>query len=196
MNEAKADLRRRVASLVPPRPGESEAVVGNLAGFLRSQAPSLVLFYLALADEVDLAALPGLVPDTRWAVTRVAGPHDLTIHPAETATEVGPLGIRQPPPGAPIVDVALIDVVLVPGRVFDRAGGRLGRGAGHYDRLLPSLRPSVPRVGVTLDRFVVERVPAEPHDVPVTHLATESGVTVMPPVPPAVPGPPASPPGG
>lgn len=196
MKEAKAELRRRVAALPRPRPGESDAVVRHLAGFLRSQAPSVVLFYLALSDEVDLDRLPGLMPGVRWAVTRVAGPHDLTLHPAETATVVGPLGIRQPPPGAPALDPALVDVVLVPGRAFDRWGGRLGRGAGHYDRLLPSLRPSVSRIGVTLDRFVVDGVPVEPHDVRVTHIATESGVTVTPPVPPGVPGPPASPQGG
>ena len=196
MIDAKAELRRQIAALAPPRPGESERVVGHLADFLRSQGPSLVLFYLSLADEVSLDALPDLVSQARWAVTRVAGPHHLTLHPAETATVVGPLGIRQPPPGAPTVDVAFVDAVLVPGRAFDRAGGRLGRGAGHYDRLLPSLRPPVPRVGVTLDRFVVDRVPVEPHDVPMTHLATEAGVTVTPPAPPAVPWSPASEPGG
>ena len=80
--------------------------------------------------------------------------------------------------GAP-VDPAALDVLLVPGRAFDRRGIRLGRGGGHYDRILPRLRPGVPAVGVTVEERIVPRLPAEPHDVPMTHLATESGVRAV-----------------
>jgi 5-formyltetrahydrofolate cyclo-ligase len=67
-------------------------------------------------------------------------------------------------------------VALVPGMLFDRTGGRLGHGAGYYDRLLPGLGPTVPRVGVVPTALVVDALPCEAHDVPMTHLATEAGV--------------------
>ena len=66
--------------------------------------------------------------------------------------------------------------VLVPGRLFDHDGYRLGRGGGHYDRLLPLLRPGTPVIGLTTQARVVERLPREAHDVPMTHLATEQGI--------------------
>ncbi|NIR35599.1 MAG: 5-formyltetrahydrofolate cyclo-ligase, partial [Actinobacteria bacterium] len=78
--------------------------------------------------------------------------------------------------GAAQVAVGDIDLVLVPGLVFDAGGGRIGRGAAYFDGLLPGLRPGVPVVGVVPSACVVERVPMEPHDVSVTHLATEKGV--------------------
>ena len=59
-----------------------------------------------------------------------------------------------------------VDWVLVPGLAFDARGYRLGRGAGHYDRLLPTLRPDVPRWALIHDCQWVEDLPVEPHDVP------------------------------
>ena len=56
--------------------------------------------------------------------------------------------------------------ILVPGLAFDARGYRLGRGAGHYDRLLPRLRPEVSRWALILDCQWVEDLPVEPHDIP------------------------------
>ena len=55
----------------------------------------------------------------------------------------------------------------MPGLGFDDLGFRLGRGAGHYDRLLPLLRPDAPRWALALDCQWVEDLPVEPHDVPI-----------------------------
>ena len=71
-----------------------------------------------------------------------------------------------------------IDLILVPGVAFDRAGGRLGRGAGFYDAYLRDVRVRGDRtMGIALPEQVVERVPREAHDVSVGSLATASGVS-------------------
>jgi 5-formyltetrahydrofolate cyclo-ligase len=54
----------------------------------------------------------------------------------------------------------------VPGLAFDNRGFRLGRGAGHYDRLLPSLRSDAVCWALCLSCQVVEALPVEPHDAP------------------------------
>jgi 5-formyltetrahydrofolate cyclo-ligase len=56
---------------------------------------------------------------------------------------------------------------------------RLGRGGGHYDQFLARLPPSTRRVGVCPADLVVDRLPREPHDVVMTHLATEDGVVAV-----------------
>jgi 5-formyltetrahydrofolate cyclo-ligase len=61
-----------------------------------------------------------------------------------------------------------VALVLVPGLAVDRSGTRLGRGAGHYDRSLPQVRAGVPTVMVLNDEELVDVLPAEPHDRPVT----------------------------
>jgi 5-formyltetrahydrofolate cyclo-ligase len=68
------------------------------------------------------------------------------------------------PVGALFTDLALIDVVLVPGVAFDAQGHRLGRGKGYYDRFLQSVS-DIKKIGVCFDFQKVESVPAEAHDV-------------------------------
>jgi 5-formyltetrahydrofolate cyclo-ligase len=78
----------------------------------------------------------------------------------------GTLGIPEPRPDRPEVEASGIDWVLVPGLAFDARGFRLGRGAGHYDRLLPRLRGDAPRWALAFDAQWVEALPVEPHDQP------------------------------
>jgi 5-formyltetrahydrofolate cyclo-ligase len=73
-------------------------------------------------------------------------------------------------------DCASIDVVLVPGIAFDRGGGRLGRGRGHYDRFLAALPRRSFLVGLAFDCQLTDSVPMEPHDVFLDAAVTESAV--------------------
>ena len=79
--------------------------------------------------------------------------------------EAGMLGIPEPRKTCREVSPVEVDWVLVPGLAFDSRGFRLGRGAGHYDRLLPTLRKDVLRWALIFDSQWVEAVPVEPHDV-------------------------------
>jgi 5-formyltetrahydrofolate cyclo-ligase len=97
------------------------------------------------------------------------GPLDWAAYTGPDALAAAPLGLREPTgerlgPDA----VAGARLVLVPGLAADRAGVRLGRGAGHYDRTLPMVAPDVPIVIVLNDEELVAQLPAEPHDRPVT----------------------------
>lgn len=85
-------------------------------------------------------------------------------------------GIFEPGPEAAAADPA---VLLVPLLAFDRAGTRLGHGAGFYDRALTGLRArhEVLSVGWAFAGQEVEKLPAEPHDVALDAVVTEAGVT-------------------
>ena len=78
----------------------------------------------------------------------------------------GVLGILEPVATLPEIPADAIDWVLVPGVAFDDRGYRLGRGAGHYDRLLPAMREDCICWALGLDCQVVPDLPVEPHDVP------------------------------
>jgi len=64
--------------------------------------------------------------------------------------------------------------VLVPGVAFDFGGRRLGYGGGYYDRLSPLLSPQAARIAGAYELQIVERIPAAPHDLTVTAIATPS----------------------
>ena len=85
-------------------------------------------------------------------------------------TSAGAYGIPEPPAEAPVV---LPDLLVVPGLAFDVAGGRLGSGAGFYDRWLAVADPRPWTAGVCDDRFLLDAVPTEPHDVAMDEVLTE-----------------------
>ena len=87
-----------------------------------------------------------------------------------------PFGLREPPqPWLPAEAVARAAMVLVPALAVDRQGVRLGRGAGFYDRTLPLADPGAALVAVVRDDELVDHLPAEPHDVRMTHALTPRG---------------------
>ncbi len=149
-------------------------VVKTLRGSELYQNARHVLTYLAFGSEVNLAALHQDSSKTFY-MTRVWEDNSLTVHPLTKDLETHRYGFSQPPMTAPLVDVRTIDLVLVPGLCFDRSGTRLGYGKGHYDRLLPTLL-HVPRVGVTAEGLLVETLPKDHFDIPMTHVVTEAGL--------------------
>ena len=56
-----------------------------------------------------------------------------------------------------------IDVVVIPGSVFDMRGGRFGYGGGYYDRFLEKI-PKAKRIGLAFDLQIVQEVPLQSHD--------------------------------
>lgn len=89
----------------------------------------------------------------------------------------GRFGVLEPPAGAPEEAPAVGDAVVVPGVAFDRAGGRLGRGGGHYDRAFPPGAPGAPLlVGFAHAFQLVECVPSDSHDRRMDAIVTERGM--------------------
>jgi 5-formyltetrahydrofolate cyclo-ligase len=121
---------------------------------LRSEPDILPLLWQALADR-RVVALPARDPGTGDYVVR-------QVMTAETDLVPGPLGILEPSGAAPILPWNQLDFLVVPGLGFSPDGWRLGRGRGHYDRLLA--RASGFRCGVAFDEQLLAELPTEPHD--------------------------------
>ena len=86
----------------------------------------------------------------------------------------GKFGILEP---IEIMKIAYknIDLVLVPGIVFDKEGHRIGYGFGYYDKFLRKV-PKAIKIGLAFDFQVIDKIPKEMHDVPVDVIVTEEGV--------------------
>lgn len=172
IDEQKAALRATVADR--DESPASDAVVSHLVAF--PPVAGHVFGYLAMPTEVDVTAVAD-EPRVAYLAPRIDEAGDLIPHVYDARPVARhPFGFDQPIASAPTIPLELVDVVLVPGRAFDRGGRRLGRGGGYYDRLLERLPRGVVRVGVTTDAGIVDRVPVGPSDMPVDWLVTESGV--------------------
>ena len=74
------------------------------------------------------------------------------------------------------IDPSSIDMVLLPGSVFDRQGGRLGYGGGYYDRFLVNDAPGAVRVALAYELQLVEKIELQPHDQLMDWIITEETI--------------------
>ena len=98
--------------------------------------------------------------------------HELT---AFTELETVYYGLYEPAPLRTYpVDRSQMDLILVPGLAFSRSGSRLGFGGGYYDRFLEGYNGKT--AALAFSQQLVEKLPKEPHDLPVKKIITEQEV--------------------
>lgn len=123
--------------------------------------------WLDVAREAGARVLLPVIPATpaalEWA--EYTGPQ--TLSPGRLQGVLEPTGPRL---GSSALGKA--GLVLVPALAVDRTGARLGRGAGYYDRSLGHAAADAALVAVIRDDELVDRLPAEPHDVRMTAVLT------------------------
>ena len=127
-----------------------------------------IMAYLAMPREANIDAfitealrrdksvyVPVCVNKTDMVGVRVTSLEDLTK---------GTLGIRIPNEPYDIVEPKQLDCILIPGLAFDRVGGRMGMGAGYYDRYLQQVAVEK-RIGIAWDNQLSEEMlPMAQHD--------------------------------
>lgn len=169
-----AILRRRRALTPEQRHADAEALTRRLPDLVR--AGGVVCAYVPIGTE---PGSPGMLDALVQAGARVLLPVTRPDSPLSwgwyrpghlTEAEFGLLEPSAPhlPPDA----IGQASVVLVPALGVDRAGVRLGRGAGFYDRSLALAAPDALLVAVVYDDDLLTELPTEPHDVPMTHALT------------------------
>ena len=157
------------------RKEKSIRICENLLRLPEMERAGLILAYRALWDEVDLSFLP------ERAGVRVAYPLCLDGERMEARIPTGPLrkgryGIDEPDTEASIsVAPGELDIVIVPCVAFDARGGRIGHGAGYYDRYLP-LCVKAHFIAVAFEAQRLRDIPEGPRDVRMDCVVTEDGV--------------------
>lgn len=148
----------------------------NEEGFKKAK---VVMFYVSLKDEVDTLSM---IDEALKVGKRVCVPVIFKEDKRLVAGEIKDrnedlesqhFGIYQPRQGR-VKEVPLhdIDLVVVPGIAFDRNNVRLGRGHGYYDRFLSGLPEKTRTIGLSFDFQVVDSLPRDSHDIPVSKTLT------------------------
>ena len=147
--------------------------------FLQSSLFADVKFlalYSAIHNEVltEMVASCALEAGKRVAYPRVAG-EALEFFEISGPEDLAPGSFGVPEPtGGDRLSLAVLDLVVVPGIVFDRTGHRLGYGRGYYDRALGGCRPDCKKVGFAYGFQLVDSLPSvEAHDRTLSVLFTE-----------------------
>lgn len=95
------------------------------------------------------------------------------LYETEDGLVVNRWGIHEPS-GTQTVPIEEIDAIVVPALGAGRNGHRIGHGFGYYDEFLE--RVTVPTICPVFDECLVDHVPAEEHDVPVSVIITDKEV--------------------
>ncbi|HEY7660824.1 MAG TPA: 5-formyltetrahydrofolate cyclo-ligase [Actinomycetota bacterium] len=171
----RAVLAERDAMTSRERDAASEAIAERFAGLPEAKRARTVLAFWSFGSEVDTAPLIDrlVAAGSSIALPRLEGTEMTAVgwSPGDPVTTAS-FGAMEPASGR-AVDPASIDLVVVPGVAFDRAGGRVGYGGGYYDRFLGRLRPGVPAIAVAFDHQIVDRVPSGRGDRSVDAIVTE-----------------------
>jgi 5-formyltetrahydrofolate cyclo-ligase len=173
-------LLRRDALTADERAAASDAIAASVMQLLATvEAGSIIAVYAPKGTEVDTARIDAFARarGLRVAYPRIVdGDRRLAFHEV-TIDELVPskFGLREPASDAPMVELAELSALIIPGLAFDRAGGRIGWGRGYYDATLATI-PAALRIGLAFECQIVERVPRDPHDAPLHHVVTEAAI--------------------
>jgi 5-formyltetrahydrofolate cyclo-ligase len=147
-----------------PEPQEDERRTAALLAL--SAGAQTVAAYLSFGTEpsTDRVLAAWRNRGVRVLLPVVLADRDLEFRIYDGALVTGRLGMACPPPSAPVVDISEASVVVVPALAADRAGRRLGRGGGSYDRILPRVSGEALTVAAVYPEELWSVVPVEEHD--------------------------------
>ncbi|MBW2713863.1 MAG: 5-formyltetrahydrofolate cyclo-ligase [Deltaproteobacteria bacterium] len=159
--------------------GSARRATEKLGTHTAFQNAKRLVVHLGLPDELPTSPVVALARATHKPVLvpRVIARNQLEFVPLAKDCELqrSALGVEEPAASVPAEVLAPGDLLLVPGLAFDPQGGRLGRGAGYYDRALKEVRSlGVEVMGWAYSFQLVAQVPMEDHDQRVSSLITDA----------------------
>ncbi len=184
LKETKTTIREKTLNLLRNQKEEdrlekSLVILERFFEVPEFQSSKTILFYASFDGEVEtfemMKRAQKFGKKIALPVIELSGRE---IRPAlvtklEEDLEEGPYGIKQPRHDrAEFLDLKEIDLCVVPGVAFDKKNHRLGRGKGFYDRFLKNLPRDTPRVGLAFDFQIVDCLPHQDHDIPVSRVIT------------------------
>lgn len=149
-------------------------IIENLNEYKKSKT---IMTYVSFSSEVETKKLIKKMFDQK---KRVVVPliQNKKIIPIEIKNlkdlKKGKYGILEPT-NRKHVKTKNIDLVFVPGIVFDKTGHRIGFGGGYYDKFLKKI-PLKKRIGLCFSFQLINKIPADPKDLKVNKIITEKGV--------------------
>ena len=175
-NSLRQEKRAMRQTLLPAeRQRVAELLAVRLMELYPIQQAERLMAFVSLADEIDLSLFieHWLEQGRELWLPRVSEGQGLEAVPFRgwEQTSFSNFGVREPlgPAGEP----RKLEIILVPGLVFDASGYRLGYGKAYYDRFLAGIPPHIFKCGVGYEFQVVDDIGPQPHDVPMDWIITE-----------------------
>ena len=178
-------IRSKVLSLrdnLRDRDALSKKIVSNLCKLNCFKNSQNIMLFASFRSEVDTYRLIEYLLDKNKCVSLPLSDvknKELIIYKIDTLEDLrkGAYGIAEPnPKRCKEISPKELDVVIVPGSVFDRRGARYGYGGGYYDRFLSIHAPQAIRIALAFSIQVQDYIPILPHDQLMDIIVTEDEI--------------------
>lgn len=174
----EAILRRILSMTEEQKQNKSLMIISRLKQLEEFSKAKVVMTYVSKSDEVDtIRLIRDMLKSGKRVVVPVVDKEKKELIPCEISSleelGSGAFGVMEPKPNnARVVDLNEIDLVIVPGRAFDKKCNRLGRGMGYFDRFLKKpIKSKV--VGLAFSEQIFDKIPVDENDVKVDAVVTE-----------------------
>jgi len=183
--ESKSKIRKRILNVRNNMSKEdvkknSNAIMDKITSLDIYKQSKVVFIYMDFKNEVITSNLiKRMLSEKKRVVIPYTDSINTVLIPSEITKESdlkqNSFGYFEPKSILP-VNIEEIDLVIVPGVVFDKNLNRIGFGKGYYDKILNRLKPSAKKVALAHDFQVLEDIPAEEHDVKMDMIITEKNI--------------------
>jgi 5-formyltetrahydrofolate cyclo-ligase len=176
----RRELTRKLKALTPIERSvfSARALTRLLATPFYAKAATVAAYASFGAEFPTAELLATVIKNGKWLGLPRIDPtaSSMTFHAVtnfQQDLESNPLGFFEPRSNLPVIDVAQIDLVLVPGVGFDERGNRLGRGAGYYDRFLARPEIRAYTCALAFECQIANAIITAAYDHPVDCIVTE-----------------------
>ncbi len=183
--ETKNELRKKILNIRNNMSREdvinkSSSIMNKLTDMDEYKNSNTVFIYMSFRNEVATVELiERMLSENKHVVIPYTDTKNTVLIPSELKSmeedlALSPFGYYEPVyEKLRTVEPERFDLIIVPGVVFDRQLNRIGFGKGYYDRILCRKRKGVKAIAVAYDFQVLEKIPAEAHDIKMDMIITE-----------------------
>ncbi|MET2010128.1 5-formyltetrahydrofolate cyclo-ligase [Microbacterium chocolatum] len=183
----RAELRERRHAMSPAaRAAAAEGLHAQLNALVAAHGVRTMACFLSTTTEPDThafvadAAARGI--RVLLPVTRADGLLDWAVATPDGEIAEGLFGLPEPV-GELLGPIAVndVDVLVIPAAAVNPDGMRLGWGRGHYDKTIGSMEKCPPVYAVVFDSEIIDDIPRDVHDQPVTGIVTPTQTLTLAP---------------
>ena len=165
----------------------SNRIMKSIIKMMPFQSATTIFTYVDFRSEVITTSLIEYMlecdKNVVVPVTLIKDKDLLAVSITEPARELAPGYCSIPEPIVAIrekqmLSPDIIDIIFLPGSVFDERGGRMGYGGGYYDRFVSAKAHQALRVGLAYEMQMVEHAPLQDHDEFLDFIVTEERIVV------------------
>ena len=158
---------------------KSDLIIENLEKFIKN-AENIMIF-MDMKNEVRITKLMKLYPEKSFFIPKITDSknREMKINKYEGNELVLHKFGYYESSSSDFYNENILDIVIVPAVVFDLEKNRIGFGGGYYDTFLKKIREENKKVlfiGICYDFQIIEKVPAEEHDVVLDFVVSESRI--------------------